>query len=38
MNALLNMYDLVRGTRVQSPDVRNERSVRIHVGNYSKRV
>lgn len=36
-SALLNTYDL-RGTRVESPDVRDEHGVRIHVSDYKKKL
>ncbi|KAG1811777.1 uncharacterized protein BJ212DRAFT_1483507 [Suillus subaureus] len=36
-SALLNTYDL-RGTRVQSPDVRDEHGVRIHVSDYKTKL
>ncbi|KAG1803852.1 uncharacterized protein HD556DRAFT_1484364 [Suillus plorans] len=36
-SALLNTYDL-RGTRVQSPDVRDEHGVRIHVSEYKTKL
>jgi hypothetical protein len=35
-SGLLNMYDL-RGTRVVSPDVRDEKGVRIHVSEYNSK-
>lgn len=36
-STLLNTYDL-RGTRVESPDVRDEHGVRIHVSDYKKKL
>lgn len=36
-SALLNTYDL-RGTKVLSPDVRDEHGVRIHVSDYKNKL
>ncbi|KAG1769754.1 hypothetical protein EDD22DRAFT_948726 [Suillus occidentalis] len=36
-SALLNTYDL-HGTRVESPDIRDEHGVRIHVSDYKKKL